>query len=190
MKSESLPKKMIGKRIREVRKEKGLTVSFLAEKVGLSQSMISQIETGQVSPSLETLWKLSYYLETPVFKFFKHVEHSAVHLTREADQKKMKMLRSNVMYHLLLPTTDRKIELFKMVIRPGESQEESPLAHTGEECGYLMKGTLNVIINDTVYTLEKGDSISFDSTLPHSFHNPGDDDAVAIWAMTPPYRYN
>jgi transcriptional regulator with XRE-family HTH domain len=61
------PKEEVGKRIRYLRKSLGFTADDLAKKAGVSQSMISQIERGQVSPSLETLWRMSYCLKVPVF---------------------------------------------------------------------------------------------------------------------------
>ena len=76
------PKGEIGKRIRYLRRFQGLTSEELARLAGVSQSMISQIERGQVSPSLETLWKLSHSLKVPIFSFFETEVTTAVSITR------------------------------------------------------------------------------------------------------------
>lgn len=180
------PKEVIGKRIRQCRKEIGLTVEQLGKKTGLSQSMISQIERGQVNPSLDTLWKLSYFLEVPVFSFFKNIERNPVNITRREEQNLVTMLHPNVTYRILSSTRDRKIELMELIVEPGQVSHLPSLAHKGEECGYIIKGELEVIIEDRQYYLETGDSIYFDSTLHHKFYNPGTEKAIGIWAMTPP----
>jgi transcriptional regulator with XRE-family HTH domain len=180
------PKELIGKRVRQFRKEIGLTVEELAKRAGVSQSMISQIERGQTNPSLDTLWKLSYYLEVPVFSFFKNIAPSEVQITKRKDQKVMTMLHPNVTYRLISPTLDRRFELFELIVQPGEVSHLPQLSHQGEEIGFIIKGELELIIEDKTYYLETGDSIYFDSRMKHKFSNPGNEDAIGIWLMIPP----
>ncbi len=180
-----VPKEIIGKRIRQFRREIGFTVEELAKKAGVSQSMISQIERGQTNPSLDTLWKLSYYLEVPVFSFFKNINSSQVYVTKRAEQKEMTMLHPNVIYRLISTGLDRRFELFELIVQPGEVAHLPQLAHQGEETGYIIQGELEVVIEEKTYYLETGDSIHFDSKLHHKFHNPGDKDAIGIWLMLP-----
>lgn len=182
------PKEVIGNRIRQYRKELGLTVEQLGQKTGISQSMISQIERGQVNPSLDTLWKLSYHLEVPVFYFFKNINRNSVNITRKEEQRIVTMLHPNVTYRLLSSTRDRKIEMMELIVEPGEVSHLPSLSHKGEECGYIIKGELEVIIDEERHHLKTGDSIYFDSTLPHKFYNPGTEQAIGIWAMTPPNK--
>lgn len=180
------PKELIGRRVRQYRKEIGLTVEELAKKAGVSQSMISQIERGQTNPSLDTLWKLSYFLEVPVFSFFKNIAPMEVQVTKRKDQKVMTMLHPNVTYRLISPTLDRRFELFELIVQPGEVAHLPQLSHQGEEIGFITKGELELIIEDKAYFLETGDSIYFDSKMKHKFRNPGDTDAIGIWLMIPP----
>lgn len=67
----NFPSTVVGQKIRNIRKEKGLTIEELAQKIEVSQSMVSQIERGQANPSLDTLWKVSHVLGTPIFSFLK-----------------------------------------------------------------------------------------------------------------------
>ncbi|MDI6880116.1 MAG: cupin domain-containing protein, partial [Desulfitobacteriaceae bacterium] len=60
------------------------------------------------------------------------------------------------------------------------------LAHQGEECGVIIQGEMTVVVGEREYLLKEGDSIYFDSTIPHRFFNHGDKVAIGIWAMTPP----
>lgn len=181
----SFPKELIGNKIRKYRKEVGLTVVDLAAKIGLSQSALSQIERGLVNPSLDTLWRISYHLGVPVFSFFSDISPARVQVTRREEQKVMTMLHPNVVYRLISTALKGKCEVFELVVKPGEAADLPQLAHQGEECGYLIEGTLEVIIQDKVYKLQKGDSIYFDSTLEHKFYNPQQTDAVGIWVMFP-----
>ncbi|TQR18147.1 helix-turn-helix domain-containing protein [Psychrobacillus soli] len=178
------PKGEIGKRIRYLRRLQGLTSEELAKLAGVSQSMISQIERGLVSPSLETLWKLAHSLKVQVFSFFETEEPSAVTISRAGEAKVVKRIRPNVSYELLSPSTGKQMSFFKMIVAPGEDLDVPFLFHGGEECGMMLSGCLRVELEGGVHTICKGDSIYFDSSLPHRFFNVGDEDAVAVWTMT------
>lgn len=178
------PKGEVGKRIRYLRRLQGLTSDELAKLAGVSQSMISQIERGQVSPSLETLWKLSHSLKVPVFSFFETEETNAVTIFRAGEAKNIKRVRPNVSYQLLSPNSGKQMSFFKMIVEPGEDLETPLLYHSGEECGIMLAGSLRIEVEGEIHTIHEGDSIYFDSSLPHRFTNVGDENAVAIWAMT------
>jgi transcriptional regulator with XRE-family HTH domain len=180
-----VPKELIGKRIRKIRKEKGYTVDELANKMGVSQSLISQIERGQVSPSLETLWKLSHAADVPVFYFLKNITSSNIHIRRKDEQKVIRMLHPNVTYRMLSPDIDRPIEVFELIVQPGKVGDFPKRSHQGEEFGYVTKGILEIELEDRTCRLETGDSIYFDSKIEHRFYNPGDEDAIGIWMMFP-----
>ncbi|WP_274364768.1 helix-turn-helix domain-containing protein [Paenibacillus thermotolerans] len=177
------PKGIIGTKIRKLRRELGLTVDELAKKTGLSQSMVSQIENGLTNPSLDTLWKISHCLGVPVFSFFKEITSSEVKVTKREDQKLMKMLHPNVIYRILSPALDNGIEVFELIVQPGEAKHFPQLNHQGEEFGYVVEGRLEVIIEDRVFRLDTGDSIYFNSGQKHKFNNPGPEPAVGLWVM-------
>lgn len=160
------------------------TSDELAKLAGISQSMISQIERGQVSPSLETLWKLSHCLKVPVFSFFETDASAAVTINRADDTKLIKRVRPNVSYQLLSPSSGKQMSFFKMLVAPGDEADSPLMYHSGEECGYMLSGSLVIEIEGTTYELHEGDSIYFDSSAPHRFVNTGDVDAVSVWAMT------
>ena len=182
---QEFPTEIVGIKIRQLRKDKGLTVEELAEKAGLSQSMISQMERGLTKPSLDTLWKLSLLLDVPLFAFFEDIQKESVTITRRQEQKTITLEHSNLQYKLLTPSAGNKIEFFELIIEPKQFQENA-LAHKGEECGVILQGKLEVSVDGKTFLLHEGDSIYFDSTLPHSFHNPGEIVTIGIWAMTAP----
>ncbi|WP_051348705.1 cupin domain-containing protein [Peribacillus kribbensis] len=179
-----LPKELIGKQIRAFRKSKGLTTDKLAELIGVSQSLISQIERGMAAPSLETLWKLSCHLEVDVFSFFQEPKNDRVQIIRKGGHSRLQLSRPDVWYEMLFAGTGKKQKFFKMIIEEGHTKDQPLMFHNGEECGYILQGILEVTVGDEVYTLQEGDSIMFDSTLPHSFKNAGETAAVGIWMMS------
>lgn len=71
-----------------------------------------------------------------------------------------------------------------MIVAPGEDLDSPLMYHAGEECGLMLVGSLSVEVEGEIHTIYEGDSIYFDSTLPHRFMNVSDEDAVAVWAMT------
>lgn len=179
------PKELIGERIREIRKEKLITMSDLASRIELSQGMLSQIENGVSGPSLDTLWKLSNALDVPVFYFFKKLQRKPVEITRSEQQKSITMLHPNVHYRILSTNLSKKIEILELSVDPGCFSELESLSHNGEEWGYIIKGKLEVLIEEERHILNAGDTIHFDSKMEHKFYNPNSTVAIGIWIMVP-----
>ncbi|MED1794796.1 helix-turn-helix domain-containing protein [Brevibacillus nitrificans] len=180
-----LPIGVIGERIRSKRKDSRLTVDEVAEKIGLSQSMVSQLERGKAKPSLDTLWKLSIIFDVPLSYFFEGIKKNSVFVSRREEQEILTMRHSNVQYRVLAPLTGTKIEFFEIIVSPDRGEEIPLFPHQGEEGGIVLQGQIEVILGDEKILLKQGDSIYFDSTKPHAFRNPGDTPAVAIWTGTP-----
>ena len=82
---------------------------------------------------------------------------------------------------------DRALDMMVITLKAGYTYDKKPLCHEGEECGYVLKGSLTVYLNGKDYVLHEGDSIYFNSTLPHKYINNGDEDCISIWAMTPKF---
>jgi transcriptional regulator with XRE-family HTH domain len=104
------PKEDVGKRLRYLRKSRGFTAGDLAKKAGISQSMISQIERGLVSPSLETLWQMSHCLKLPFSTFFEANDEQKVTVFRKHEQTVMKKIRPNITYQYLSQRIEFLIE--------------------------------------------------------------------------------
>jgi len=89
------------------------------------------------------------------------------------------------MYELLTPNLRWSIEFLLVQLEPGHPPVES-MAHAGQECALVLDGTMHVVVGDDVYVLEKGDSISLDSSVPHRIENRGMTTLIQISAITPP----
>jgi quercetin dioxygenase-like cupin family protein len=104
------------------------------------------------------------------------------------DQRKLLQLGENgLAWQLLTPNLQGRLEVLKTTIPPGFSNREAPFEHEGEECVYLLSGSvLQVTVDEDLFTLEEGDAITYDSGLIHWWSNPSDTNAVVIGVVTPP----
>lgn len=162
-----------------------MTIHELADKAGVSAGLISQIERDLVGPSVASLWKIAEALGVPMGYFFDDKKDAECVVKRDR-RKKIQIPESKITYELLSPNMKGKIEFLLVEIEPGECNTEEKIAHEGEECGLVIQGRIKVRWGDKEFVLDEGDSIYFDSTVPHRFQNIGDIKAVSVWAMTPP----
>ena len=79
------------------------------------------------------------------------------------------------------------LDLVRVTLRGGESYSHEMVTHEGEECGFVLKGTLTLLLDGKEYRLNEGDSIYFRSTIPHKYLNNDEEDCVSVWAMTPTF---
>lgn len=177
----------IGEKIKKLRKDKNIKISELAEKSELSSGIISQIERNMVAPSIVTLWKIAQALGVSVGFFFdEEVKPSISPVVTRNNRKTISASNNNAIYELLSQDLNRKIEFLYITIKVGDYSTRDFVTHEGEECGIVIKGSLMVKMENAEYILHEGDSIYFDSTIPHRYINVGDEVCESIWAMTPP----
>jgi transcriptional regulator with XRE-family HTH domain len=185
----------LGQQIRTLRKRAGLTLQSLAQAVGVTASLISQVERGVASPSVTTLRQIASALDVPVAALFVdtpsnadgEVDHFGRRLVvRRAERKGLRLPQSRVVYELLTPDLNRQIEFIWIEYEPGEMAYPEPMAHVGEENALCLEGSVVVTIDGEAFILNAGDSISFDSGRMHQVENRSDERAVLISAITPP----
>ena len=176
--------KLQWKKLREIRKEKGWTILDLAEKTGLSPSLISQIERGLVDPTVNNFWKLCQSLDVSINIFFNPEESNLVVRANEREIISFRAPCSQVKYQLLSPPRSGDLELLLIDIEPGIQEKRVFISHKGEECGFVISGELLVYLDDKKYHLKSGDSICFKSSIPHKFENVGNNLSRSIWSMT------
>lgn len=178
----------IGSRLRELRNKKKLSIAELSKISEVSTGLISQIERDLVVPSVVSLWRLANALETNINYFFEDKEKEDGILIRRGDHKIIVTHHNNSFYKLLSPTrSGHLLDMTEVRLEKGCTYEKETLCHEGEECGYVLKGTLTVHLNGNEYVLYEGDSIYFSSSLPHKYINNTDEECISIWAMTPPF---
>ncbi|MBN2324144.1 MAG: helix-turn-helix transcriptional regulator [Spirochaetes bacterium] len=173
----------IGNAIRKMRLDKGLTVKDLTRETNLSASMISQVERGLTTPSIPTLVKISKAIGVPLVSFFLGIQGDPV--IKKGQRKTLVLPTSGVSFQLLSPAESSKIEFLLIEIEGKDSNYEL-VSYPGEKCGYVIEGNMEILLGENTYHLEEGDSIYFQSTIPHRFKSADGSKTVSIWAITPP----
>jgi transcriptional regulator with XRE-family HTH domain len=182
-------KKGFGEKIRAVREKKGITLKELSGRIGLSESLVSQIERNRISPSLDTLLALTDALDIDLEWLFKDRKRDkTVSIVRPRDRRKT-VLKKTVFYHLSsMSDASRQhgIEAYLLEIQPGGEKGEAGYGHPGSELGLILEGRGRLSYGTGQYDLETGDSVSFASDIPHTLTNTGKNALKAIWVITPP----
>ena len=189
----------IGAHLRTRRQQLGLSLRELADRLGVSASLISQIERGLANPSVSTLYalvaELDVSLDDLLFTDGRFLPRSAdesaaapsrskgaAPIQRGQDRQHIR-LASGVIWERLTTRAEPGVEFLYVIYEVGgaSSSDDSYQRHAGHEWGYVVSGVLQVTIGFDAHVLESGDSISFDSTTPHRLANIGDTPVHAIW---------
>jgi transcriptional regulator with XRE-family HTH domain len=175
----------IGGRIRTIRTMRGMSSTQLAQAAGVSRGMISQLELDRANPSIDTLRKIATALESPIAAFFDEGQSNGI-VVRKAERKTLRIPRSGLTYQLLTPDLNRQIEFILIELAPGQGGAREPFGHPGEESALVLEGELNVWIGDEQHVVGAGDTISFNSGIPHRVENLGETPCILVSAITPP----
>jgi transcriptional regulator with XRE-family HTH domain len=181
----------IGDKIREVREKRGITLRALAEEASVSESLVSQIERGKVSPSLDTLMAIVGALDIDLEWLFKdYKRRKAATVTRKAERRvtstpgieyqQVSVLRGG--------SAEHAAEVRWLTMDPGAKTGDTEYGHVGSETGVILKGRAQLAYGAKTYELEEGDAASFSSDIPHTLANAGKGRLVALWITTPPRR--
>ncbi len=177
---------MIGEQIRHLRLKKGLNLTQFARRAGMSKSMISQIELGKTNPSVETVRQLAAVLQVPVFTLFLEGHDSHDMLVKKDKRIKIKVPDSDAVREILTPDLSRNMVLLLACLPPGRASSPSFTTHVGEECVFLLRGTITICLPDESYALEAGDSFYFAASQPHYCTNTGNTEAEFLSVIVPP----
>lgn len=181
--------RVLGRRIRDLRKAKRLTLQQLARQASLSAGYLSQIERDLATPSIKALHDVAGVLGVNIGWFFPVRRggdgREAAVVVRQGDRRSLRF-GSGIRDELLCPDLAGRLELLACHFAPGSSSGEEAYAHDGEEAGVVVEGQLDLWLEDELFRLKRGDSFHFDSRRPHRYRNPGSTDTLVIWAITPP----
>jgi transcriptional regulator with XRE-family HTH domain len=188
----------IGSRLREERERARLSQRELARRLGVSASLISQIEAGQSKPSVSTLYAIVTELGVSLDHIFQvHASQDAPgpadHVHRDAGagpvvrpaERHVIELDSGVRWERLTSHQHEDVDFLHVIYDVGGSSasDQRMMRHPGREYGFVISGRLNVRLGFEEHELRPGDSIAFDSTLPHRLWNTGDEPVHGIWLV-------
>jgi len=176
----------IGGKIRQIRTEKNLTIKQLAELVACTPSLISQLERGKADPSISTLKKIASALNANIVDFFMMATTDDDIVTRVKERVDIQLKRWDTKIQSLIKRLgNKKMQPFYTTIKPGGGSH-GMYTHEGEEFGIVLKGELELTINDKVHVVKENESFYFTSQTPHNWNNKGKQDAIVVWVITPP----
>jgi transcriptional regulator with XRE-family HTH domain len=154
----------IGNRIREVRKNSGVSMKELAQKIGVSYLTIQRIETGKVSPSVALLSEISYHLKHPITSFFDKA--MGVRVIKSADQAEIESSKLTIK-----PLIPKGVINDKIIVSLGKGKKGRCIdlhKNEGLEITFQIKGKSKFIYDDQIYNMDAGDIVYFDSGRPHA----------------------
>ncbi len=172
----------LGNKIRSLRKHRAMTLQEVSELTGLSKPLLSQIENNIAAPPIATLIKISTALGVKISHFFRdHEKTDRIVVVKKDERYSVKKLfhhrnESRVGYRwesLAYPMVGKQMEPFLVEIEPREEKDLLYNDHKGEEFHFVMEGKVEFRTADQIHILEKGDSIYFDSSIPHALRGMG-----------------
>jgi transcriptional regulator with XRE-family HTH domain len=177
-------KPQIGPRLREARRAKNLTLSELAERSDLTKGFLSQLERDMTSPSVGTLLRLCRALDLPVGHLF---DGAHTPLVRAAERTPIAFGGSGVSEFRLTPADEARVLLLLSEIAPGGgSGDDAYSLGSDAEVVHVLEGTLQIEVADVHYRLAAGDTLSFDASAPHRWHNPSAAIPTRVlWVLVP-----
>ncbi|MCP3804980.1 cupin domain-containing protein [Allokutzneria sp. A3M-2-11 16] len=175
----------LGERLRTARATAGLGVRELGRRVGVSGSMISQIEKGISRPSISTLYAITNELGVTLDGLFTPATPAEPATVRRDGEHEVLPLGDGVTYTLLGGDNDRALRFLRIRFEVGAESgaEDNPMCHGGSEYGYVHAGHLGVTVDAETYVLGPGDTITLDPQLPHRIFNVGDTPAELFWVF-------
>ncbi len=164
----------VGEKVKILREQKGLSLKEVADLTGFSTALLSQMENHLVSPSLGTIIKLAKAFGVKVGDFLGETKGEPFTIVRKDERKKVSRFASKdgVKYgysyeSLGFEKKDRHMEPFIVTLEPATVKASKTSVHDGEEFIFVLEGEMEVILGSHTDVLHPGDSIYYDSTIPH-----------------------
>jgi transcriptional regulator with XRE-family HTH domain/quercetin dioxygenase-like cupin family protein len=201
----------LGSRLKSVRIKAGLTLRELARQADVSPSFVSQIENGKSQPSVATLYVFAQLLNVSIDELFdqrggegerpgptrgrgtngarspSNAWHPSEYANRVSvvhpSHRPSLTMAEGVVWERLAATPEHAVNFMKITYAPGATSTAGgdPVSHEGYEYGYVLKGTLEIVVGSETFTLNEGESMGFDSMIPHVLRNVGEGEFEGIW---------
>jgi transcriptional regulator with XRE-family HTH domain len=177
----------LGRRIKDLRLGRGLSIKELAKRAELSSGAISQIERGIGSTSLRSIRNICKALQVPLGILFSADgrDGESEYLCRFHQRETLNFGHGTIKQKLTARAVD-SLEMLVVNIESGGNSGPETYSHEGEEMGLVLAGVLDLYIAEKRYQLKEGDAFAFPSTLPHRFANSGNSTCRVLWVNSPP----
>ena len=188
----------VGKRLRSIRTNRGLSQRKLAARAGVTNGLISLVEQNRTSPSVASLKLILDAIPMSFAEFFETSEfESSTFVYRAAEMDEINPLRvygnvgkqsvhEGISFRRIGHSNNHALLMMHERYAPGADTGEEYYSHEAEEAGIVIRGNIELTVDGKVALLETGDGYLFDSRKPHRFRNTGKAECVVVSACTPP----
>jgi len=179
----------LGPRIRELRKQKNVTLIELSQKTGVAQATLSRIETGTMIGTVESHMKVAEALGVGLADLYNAVDHrrqEIVHLSQDKPRKAFLQTKGVQIELLTQEGSRKKIAPLLISLAAGAKTQIEELDRGVEKFFYILEGAVKVILDGTTYPVRQGETLYFDASLPHEIFNDGSLPAKILCAVSPP----
>jgi transcriptional regulator with XRE-family HTH domain len=181
-------KKLIGKKLKTIRLKNNLTIQELSRRSQVSSNMISRIERGLTTPSVEILLRLSAVFDKSINYFVEEVETTHEIVFSRPGQRDRTVFDDGPNLQTESFTSrlrDPQFTSFLCTILPQGSSGDEDMYHPGDELVFVLEGSLKMVVAGKTYLLQTGDSLAFKSHLPHRWENASDEETRVLWTISP-----
>src|SRR5919198_1756966 len=174
----------LGKKLRRMRQARGLTAVELAKRARVTTGFISQLEHSETVPSLQTLQRVAAALDVSL-TYFLLEESQQPQVVRKRERQLIHLGPDGSLLWLLSRLPPQHLEVALLELPPRGVSWSTARAQEGQQCHVVLHGTVRVDYGNHTYSLEEGDTIRWDGTLPYRLENIGTDAAQLLIAMAP-----
>jgi transcriptional regulator with XRE-family HTH domain len=176
---------VLGQNLRRLRTRRGLSLERLAERSGVSRAMLSQVELGNSTPTINVLWKISSALEVPFSTLITEGRQEPVAVLRAESSKLLTSHDGRFSSRALFPFGgQRRVEFYELRLAPGAVENAEPHSPGTVENLVVSSGAVEIAVKDKEVHLEVGDAVVFHADVPHAYRNPGAAEARLYLVMT------
>lgn len=179
----------IGKKIRQLRKERGITLNELSQKSGVALATLSRMENDKMTGTLKAHKNICRALNVSLADLYANIEDESKTVENIPGKERTEHFihSPKARYELLVTKTmDKKIMPLVIKLEPGGKTQTEQNRPGVEKFVYMLSGTLKATVGKKQYSLKSGDSLYFDASLPHIFENTSKNRAEAVCVISPP----
>ena len=176
---------LVGRNLRRLRTQRGLSLERLAKASGVSRAMLGQVELGQSAPTINVIWKIARALGIPFSALISTTAQNGTRLMRSSQAKRLSSYDGSFVSRALFPFDEpRRVEFYELRLGPHTEERAEPHPPGTLENLVVTAGTVEIDRGDEHHVLGTGDAILFEADVTHVYRNPGNEDAVMYLVMT------
>jgi len=178
------PNTSLANNLQNIRESRNLSLDKLSEMTGVSKSMLRQIEIGQSNPTIATIWKIANGLHIP---FTSLLRDQTQDVTLRSFKQEAPLLGDTAgyrLYPLIVFDPERAFETYYVEIDPGIKLDAEPHQGNAEEHVFILRGQLDITVNDEPVVVSSENFISFQANCIHQYKNNGEEMVAAIMIIT------